>query len=362
MSAPRPARATARRALTAAAAALLCAAASLPASAHPLAPSSLRLDVAADHTVAMTWRTPTSRLVGSSQQPELPPHCRLTRPPVDALVADGNAIERRATYDCAPTGLIAQRVGVHDLAASGSDAIVHITLPGGRTVQALLHASAPSLEVPAQQSPWAVAADYLALGAHHLALGLDHLAFILGLLLLVRGRRRLLGAVTAFTVGHSLTLALATLGLVRLPPPLVELGIAASIIALALEAVTSARTGRPGPIARHPAALCAAFGLLHGLGFAGALSETGLPDGAIPLALFAFNLGIEIGQLAFISVIAALWSLAPNRPRTRAWPPPTSPSAAGLVGSAVTTGCSSAPWPRRPPVPLNRGPRIPRNP
>lgn len=281
-----------------------------PAWAHPLAPSLLRLEVRADQTVAMTWRTPTSRLVGSSQQPLLPPSCRPLGPVTDTLVSDGNAIERRAIYDCAPTGLVGQRVGVSGLAASGTDSIVHITLSDGRQVQRLLHASAPSLSVPAAQSALEVALDYLRLGLHHLFTGLDHVAFILGLLLLVRGRRRLLTAITAFTLGHSLTLALAALGLVHLPQSLVEICIAASIVALGVEALQSAGAASPGPIARHPAVLCVAFGLVHGLGFAGALAETGLPQGAIAPALLAFNVGIELGQLGIVAVVALLGALA----------------------------------------------------
>lgn len=281
-----------------------------PASAHPLAPSLLRLELSADQTVAMTWRTPTSRLVGSSQQPILPASCRLLGPATDALISDGNALERRATYDCAPAGLVGQRVSVSDLAASGSDSIVHITLPDGRQVQRLLHASAPSLTVPAAQGPLDVAADYLRLGVHHLLTGLDHVAFILGLLLIVRGRRRLVAAITAFTLGHSLTLAIAALGLVHLPQSVVELGIAASIVALGVEAVRSAGAAGPGAIARHPATLCAGFGLLHGLGFAGALAETGLPEGAIAPALFAFNVGIELAQLAIVAAAGVLLALA----------------------------------------------------
>ncbi len=164
--------------------------------------------------------------------------------------------------------------------------------------------------VPAAQSALEVAADYLRLGVHHLLTGLDHVAFILGLLLLVSGRRRLLVAITAFTLGHSLTLGLAALGLVHLPQPLVEISIAATIIALGVEAVRAAGAAGPGPIARHPAVLCAGFGLVHGLGFAGALAETGLPQGAIVPALLAFNAGIELGQLAIVAVVALLVALA----------------------------------------------------
>ncbi len=155
-----------------------------------------------------------------------------------------------------------------------------------------------------------VAATYLGLGIEHILLGVDHLLFVLALLLLVRSWRRLIATITAFTVAHSITLAAATLGFVHVPIKPVETAIALSIVFVAAE-IVHGREGRPGLAARWPWVVAFVFGLLHGLGFAGALSEVGLPDSAIPTALLFFNLGVELGQLAFVG--AALAVIAASR-------------------------------------------------
>ena len=143
----------------------------------------------------------------------------------------------------------------------------------------------------------------------HILLGVDHLLFVLALFILVKGTGRLIATVTAFTVAHSLTLAGATLGFVHVPGPPVEAGIALSIVFVAAEIVHS-RQGRPGVTERFPWIVAFTFGLLHGFGFASALSELGLPQSAIPVALLFFNIGVEIGQLLFIASIFAVMALA----------------------------------------------------
>jgi hydrogenase/urease accessory protein HupE len=142
----------------------------------------------------------------------------------------------------------------------------------------------------------------------HILAGLDHLLFVLALLLVVRGVKRIIATVTAFTVAHSLTLVAATLGWVHVPGPPVEAIIALSIVFVAGEVLHGLR-GRPGLTARAPWVVAFSFGLLHGLGFAGALAEVGLPDTAIPVALLTFNVGVEIGQLMFIVAVLAVRAL-----------------------------------------------------
>lgn len=164
---------------------------------------------------------------------------------------------------------------------------------------------------------------YLALGVEHILMGADHLAFVLGLLLLVRGVIPLVKAITAFSVAHSLTLALATLGLVELPPAPVEAAIALSIAFLASE-IVDGRQGKFSLSHRSPWLVAFGFGLLHGLGFAGALREMGLPTPEIPIALLFFNLGVEFGQLIFVAAILLLGAAArpafsPYLARTPAW-------------------------------------------
>ena len=152
-----------------------------------------------------------------------------------------------------------------------------------------------------------VATTYLRLGVEHILFGFDHLLFVLALVILVRDWRRVLVTVTAFTVAHSLTLGAATLGFVSVPGPPVEAAIALSIVLVAVE-IINARRGTPSLAARWPWLVAFCFGLLHGFGFAGALSQVGLPHHAIPLALLFFNLGVEIGQLAFVgAVLTASW-------------------------------------------------------
>ena len=146
---------------------------------------------------------------------------------------------------------------------------------------------------------------YTALGIEHILTGFDHLCFVLALVLLVSGHRRLFWTVTAFTLAHSLTLALATLGVVHVPRPPVEATIALSIVFVASEIIQKHR-GREGLAARQPWLVAFAFGLLHGLGFAGALAEIGLPQNSIPLALLFFNIGVEVGQLLFIAGVLAV--------------------------------------------------------
>jgi hydrogenase/urease accessory protein HupE len=171
-----------------------------------------------------------------------------------------------------------------------------------------VHPSQPWFELKAAQSRWNVASAYLVLGVEHIWTGIDHLLFILALLLLVVGWRRVVATVTAFTVAHSLTLAAATLGFVRIPQRPVEAAIALSIVFVAAE-ILHGQQGQPGLTARWPWVVAFTFGLLHGFGFASALHEVGLPQNAIPIALLFFNVGVEVGQLLFIAAVLAVVAL-----------------------------------------------------
>ena len=289
-----------------------------PAGAHPLAPSLLDLREAATASggrITVLWRRPQLLRVGARLEPVLPGRCRTVEPPVET--PEGAAEVTRWTVDCGPAGLAGGTVAVRGLAEAGSDALLRIELADGRRLQAVLRPASPSFVLPPAQGAAGVAAGYLTLGIEHLLTGWDHLAFVLGLVLLVGGWRRLLGTVTAFTLGHSLTLSLAALGVVRLPVGPIEAAIALSILALAVEL---ARRDRPTLLGRRPWLMAAGFGLLHGLGFAGALAEVGLPVREIPLALLAFNVGIELGQIGFIvAVLGLVFTLAPLLRRLPAW-------------------------------------------
>ncbi|MCP3920941.1 MAG: HupE/UreJ family protein [bacterium] len=276
------------------------------ARAHPLAPALLELREQGGGRVEVKFKTPAKRLPGTNLVPLLPESCSTTAPPT--LEREGTGIVERYAVACNTT-LAGARVGIRGLEASGTDALLRVELADGRHIQSVLRSSEPSVVIPERPSRLGVLRDYVRLGVLHIASGLDHLLFVFGLLVLVAARTGpLLKTVTAFTVGHSVTLSLAVLGFVAFPSGLVELAIAGSIFVLGAELV-QAPGQAPGTLRRFPWAMAGAFGLLHGFGFAGALAEVGLPSGEIPLALFAFNVGIELGQLAFIGLVLAAWRL-----------------------------------------------------
>jgi hypothetical protein len=286
----------------------------LPASdaaAHRLAPSYLELLEATDGSFAVLWRTPRVVARGARLAPELP--CEAAGKP-EASEEPG-ALVLRWSMRC-EGGLVGRELRVEGLSGSGSDALLRVAFADGRELQAVLTASRPAFRVPARESAAAIAYAYLRLGVEHLVSGLDHVLFVLGLVALLRGGRRLVLAITAFTLGHSVTLAAASLGFVRVAPAPVEAAIAASLVAVAL-ALARPDAGVGSGLARRPAALPFAFGLLHGLGFAGALASAGLPGHALPLALVSFNLGIEAGQLALVALALPALALLRRIPLPR---------------------------------------------
>lgn len=234
----------------------------------------------------------------------------------------GNALIRRWQVKH-PGGLVGQTIRVQGKAARATDVIARIERRDGSSQVERLALERPEFVVVAPSGTGEVAWSYLVLGVEHILAGVDHLLFVLALLLIVRGARRIVTTITAFTLAHSLTLAAATLGWVRVPGPPIEAVIALSIVFVAAE-VVHARRGRPGLTARAPWTVAFTFGLLHGFGFAGALSEVGLPENAIPVALLTFNVGVELGQLLFVAaVLTGAWvsrQLGPTLgPAARRW-------------------------------------------
>jgi hypothetical protein len=282
---------------------VLLAAISAPAAAHNLAPAYLELRELGDGAVAVLWKIPAVVPRGARLEPALP--CPAASEPSARMEGEAFVVEWRLA--CAGS-LVGREVAVAGIANSGTDAILRVALADGREIRAILTASTPALTIPQRESTRAVLASYLGLGAAHLVTGLDHVLFVAGLALLLGATRRLLVAITAFTGGHSVTLALAALGVVNAPRGVVEIAIAATIVALALNLARERSDTAPAGLARRPALLPFAFGLLHGLGFASALGELGLPQHAIPLALFAFNVGIEAAQLVLVAVILAVFA------------------------------------------------------
>lgn len=270
--------------------------------AHPLAPCVLEIREAAGGRVDVAWKTPLVRPRGAKIEPVLPAGCRPVSHPV--VTEEGGGIWTRWTVDCGSGGLVGERVGVAGPGGLVLDALVRVTLADGRLVQGVVSPGRLLITVPAKPRALDVVRDYARLGVTHILTGPDHLLFVFGLVLLAGTVRRLLATVTAFTLGHSITLSLAALGFVDLPSRPIEVAIAATVLVLALE-LARPRTAA-SLVRRRPWLMAVAFGLLHGLGFAAALRDAGLPAGEIPLALFSFNAGIEVGQVAFVLAVVAL--------------------------------------------------------
>jgi len=216
-------------------------------------------------------------------------------------------------------------VEIQGLERTITDVLLRVVYANGSELTQLLNPAAPRLRLPSATKAELPIRQYLELGFTHIWNGVDHLLYIFGLVLLVRDTRSLVKTVTAFTVAHSLTLAAAALGFVHIPTAPVEATIALSIVYVAAE-VVNVRQGHGSLARRAPWLIAFGFGLLHGLGFAGALAETGLPSHAIPTALLLFNVGIEIGQLTFVALLLlaakALRRITPNLVDRLSWAPP----------------------------------------
>jgi hydrogenase/urease accessory protein HupE len=269
------------------------------AIAHEARPAYMQVTEIAPLRYEILWRTP---LLSGMRLPvvlRFPENTRNVTEPVIQELSD-SLIERRIIE--ASGSLTGTRIDIVGLQATITDVLVRVQMLDGSYSTTLVRPSKPWIEIATSRSSLEVATAYLMHGIEHILFGYDHLLFVLALILIVRRGRVLLVTVTAFTIAHSITLSLATLGLVRVPGPPVEATIALSILLLACEIIRSDR-GQPSLTAQWPWLVAFSFGLLHGFGFASALTEIGLPQGDIPLALFAFNVGVEAGQLIFIVVV-----------------------------------------------------------
>lgn len=300
---------------------------STPSISHIFAPSLYELKQTGPDSVTARWKEPVVRPRGAMLRPVLPPDCEGVGD-VNFEYVESGAV---ATWDLeCPGGLVGKTVSVENIATSKADVLLRVELLDGRSIRQVLTEGKPSFIIPEREASLSVFKGYLVLGSEHILEGFDHLLFILGLVLIIGWSRQLLWTVTAFTVGHSITLALAVLGFVNVPQELTEALIALSIYFLAIELYRSYKS-KNTLMNRYPWIVAGLFGLLHGLGFAGALSEIGLPQTDIPLALLSFNIGIEIGQLIFVGVILTIWALLKKFPIT--WPSYAKLFPAYLIGS-----------------------------
>ncbi|MAR90440.1 MAG: HupE/UreJ family protein [Pseudomonadota bacterium] len=250
--------------------------------------------------------------------PVFPDHCQYDHP----------------RLQCGETGLQG-RLSLQQLGERYSAAVVQIHRLNAKSLTYTLTGANPAVSItPSGVLPWQqIMASYVPLGFEHIMLGVDHLLFVLGLMWLVGNTWMLIKTITAFTVAHSITLAAVTLGWVGVPEQPVNAAIALSIAIVAVE-VLKARRGEPSLSARMPWVIAFGFGLLHGFGFAGALTDIGLPPENLPAALLFFNVGVELGQIGFVlAVLALLWSHRALQAQFPRWSETAAIYAVGTVGS-----------------------------
>jgi hypothetical protein len=312
------------------------------ANAHESRPAYLEIDETAPGRYDVIWRTPVyagMRLPIALKFSE--GVSNVTEPAVREL--PDSLVERRIVK--ASDSIAGKRIDFVGLQATITDVLVRVRLLDGSESTTVVRPSKSWVEITGSRGFIAVARSYALLGIEHILFGVDHLLFVLGLLILVKGWRRLVGTITAFTVAHSITLAAATLGFVHVPSKPVEATIALSIVFVACE-IVHRRQGRSGLTEMWPWVIAFSFGLLHGLGFAGTLREVGLPQNAIPIALLFFNIGVELGQLLFISFVMAVIAVAvyASRKLSRSKVTPQSAFAGCETISAYAIGAVAAFW------------------
>ena len=285
----------------------------ISANADEIRPALLDIKEQNTGLFAVTWKVPTRGDRVLAITPRLPESLELLGSPT-VQEMPGARIEH-ATYKNSGEPLTGQTIVIEGLAALQTDVLLLIQLQDGTQHSAILRPGSPEFTIPLEASKLEVAGDYWRMGTIHILEGVDHLLFVLALLLIVVGFKQLLTAVTAFTVAHSITLVLATLGVVHVPAAPTEAIIALSILFLATEIVHK-HNGRFSLTEKYPWIVAFAFGLFHGLGFAGALSEIGVPQHEVPLALLMFNVGVETGQLLFIAVVLSVIAVLKRLPFT----------------------------------------------
>jgi hydrogenase/urease accessory protein HupE len=300
-------------------------------SADEIRPAYLELREVAPGDFDVLWQTPMVGDVRLALQPEFSGDARASSPVATQTVAGGAQPMAIQTWTLRAPALRGQTLRIRGLEKTVTDVLTRIQFLDGTVAINVLQPSSPALVVPERQSALALARNYILYGIQHIWFGVDHLLFVLGLLLIVGDRWTLVKTITSFTVAHSITLALATLGFAHAPVEPLNAAIALSILFLGPEIARMWR-GESSLTIRRPWLVAFIFGLLHGFGFAGALSEIGMPQRHIPVALLFFNLGVEAGQLLFVAAVMALAALVrvTRLPLPR-WAPLVPPYAIGSV-------------------------------
>jgi hypothetical protein len=271
------------------------------AMAHEVRPALLQITETAPASYEVVWKQP---MVGDLAV-HLVPHLSgglIDREPDSQDVETGFRIK---TWTLRNTDIDGHTIEIEGLANSVTDVLVRVAPLTRPAINSVIRPSDPPFTLDISGPKGLAVPAYLLMGVEHILTGFDHLLFVFGLFLLIGPNWRLVKAITAFTVAHSITLGLAALGFIQFPSAVIEALVALSIVFVAWELVKGPEHG--GSLAyRYPWLIAFTFGLLHGLAFAGALAEVGLPKGAAPQALFLFNVGVEIGQLSFIAVVLVM--------------------------------------------------------
>jgi hydrogenase/urease accessory protein HupE len=273
--------------------------------AHELRPGFLEITQTGTETYDVRFKVPARGDMRLGLYVSLPDECADTAP--SRTERTGTAIVEIRAVSC-PDGLAKRRVSIDGLAGTFTDVVARVELANGAVQGARLTPDQPHFIVSAAPTWLDTARTYFLLGVEHILLGIDHLLFVLALLILVRNTWMLLKVITAFTVAHSITLAVAALDIAQIPQAPVEAVIALSIMFVAAETLPQRRNG-DDLANKAPWIIAFAFGLLHGLGFGGALKEIGLPQSDVPLALLTFNLGVEAGQVLFVLAVLGLMAV-----------------------------------------------------
>lgn len=297
--------------------------------AHEIRPAYLQINQTAQNQYDILWKVPSKGETVLDIQPEFSPMFHLSRSANDTVL-EGFVIFR---YQLTGNQLLqGTALNIRNLPLTTIDVLVNIHLLDGQKYTFLIQPSQSQIEIPERPTKWNVAKTYTLLGIEHILLGFDHLLFVLALIILTKGAMRIVKTITAFTIAHSITLGMASLGYVHVPGPPVEAVIALSIMFLALE-ILRGLNGQVTLTASKPWLVAFTFGLLHGFGFAGALAEIGLPQSEIPLALACFNIGVELGQLAFVGLMLCVIYLLHLKRDWPVWLQKVPPYAIGTISA-----------------------------
>jgi len=272
--------------------------------AHESQPGTLELRQIAKNRYEVIWRSPIYYGRPHPARLELPDDWKDVLEPTERMLPDSQLLHRVVTIG--DRGVEGSVIRFSGLESTITDIFVRLNRLDGTTMTAVVRPSKPFVQLRGERKWYTTAGEYVGLGFHHILMGIDHLLFVLGLLIIVQDRRMLIKTITAFTVAHSITLAIATLGYASVPGPPLNAAIALSILFLGPEIVRVWR-GETSFTISHPWVVAFAFGLLHGFGFASGLSTVGMPMAEIPLALLMFNVGVELGQIVFVVLILLVY-------------------------------------------------------